>query len=1225
MILKQILKNTLCVIVLVSNFVAATTAQPCKEVVGYYPSWRWYERGGLVRPANIRYQKYSTIIYSFFAPSLNGSLTSTDDFASQNILKGQIDAFSNPVSFVPNTSLVDLAHRNGVKVVLSIGGEQHSEFFSTIAADITKRTTLATACRNLMVQYGVDGIDVDWEHPGDTLRNGQPVDKENFTLLCQAIRNELTALGLQTGKTYTLSAAVGAGAQHLESIDWQRVTPIVDRFHLMAYDFFGDYDPLTRFNAPLYLPNQTFNNALSVDAALRTLTDTYGVPPSKILGGLAFYGQAVKTQGTPAPYIPYLGADTQTFPIDNGNPSYHQILSKINLFTSNWDVATHTPYLIGKNGLNTYVTFDDESSIAKKAQYFVDKGLRGAFFWEMTGDYLETAPNSGVVWGTPLADTVNSVFCGRVFLAPCPAPIGLNPTPTLQEVRLRCDSVIGANTYAFEYKKRNTATWISANSTINRLNINSLDSCTEYEYRVRALCGENRWSAYSEVMPFKTTGCTTACSAPSGLQIGRNLNALTLTWNPLTSAQYKLQWQLENASDWNTLNLNSNTYVLLNILNCLNYRFRLASVCNGLESAYSAETPFFTGECPTCDAPLPFSQTSTANSATLNWTAQTRATAYQVRYRAVGASNWATKTVTNPTILLSDLNDCTRYEVSIQSTCATGNSPFSTAQSFVTTGCVNPETDTTQCSKPKTYYFGTAYQPLGELKLGQGQLTPINGQSTDAYIPQNRLKWAISMIHAAHLFKSTTKITGLDANFLWATALFSSRCGCDGAIQTIGNQLFPLVFDASTQANGCFQIGNSTAYAQLSQVYPLRFPAGQHPALIANDHFTTAALANTYNDLLTLRLWEVAKGWQVETFFRTAADPHALIRLLSAAHTGGAWMPVFERIFKTDRQNALRSRNLSTYFAADAALTTHQQKVSDAVWVLNNQPNALEVLNPTQNHFDNYYDAQVSWSDVQSYIHSIKYLYPEVKISALKNQVRAKFNSINNGQSISFRYQLGAVLNELILNLPVDEPTAAIAANFGCVSPTPIDTTAICAIPQNLYADSLKIDRAQLHWTATAPQYSIYYKKTSSTYWFTSTKVANIFKAFYLEPCATYVFKVKSLCPANLSSAFSSEYTFQLPCSGIAPMNQNATKSFEIAPNPSESLQISFELDADSAQNSLEISNLQGQILKTMPLGERSKGFYELKMPDSADLQAGLYWITLKTHQARLVKKWLKQ
>jgi hypothetical protein len=262
---------------------------------------------------------------------------------------------------------------------------------------------------------------------------------------------------------------------------------------------------------------------------------------------------------------------------------------------------------------------------------------------------------------------------------------------------------------------------------------------------------------------------------------------------------------------------------------------------------------------------------------------------------------------------------------------------------------------------------------------------------------------------------------------------------------------------------------------------------------------------------------------------------------------------------------------------------------------------------------------------VQSYIHSIKYLYPEVKISALKNQVRAKFNSINNGQSISFRYKLGAVLNELILNLPVDEPTAAIAANFGCVSPTPIDTTAICAVPQHLYVDSLSIDRAQFHWTATAPQYSIYYKKTSSTYWFTSTKVANIFKAFYLEPCATYVFKVKSLCVGNQSSAFSAEQTFQLPCSGVMPMNQVTTKSFEIAPNPSESLQVSFELDADSEQNSLEISNLQGQILKTMPLGELSKGFYELKMPDSADLQAGLYWITLKTNQTQFVKKWLKQ
>jgi GH18 family chitinase len=1234
MALKKILKNTLCFIGILSS-VLSLTAQPCKEVVGYYPTWRWYERGGLVRPATIRYQKYSTIVYAFFAPNPTGTITATDDYANQNILKGQFDP--NTATFLPNTSMIDLAHRNGVKVTLSVGGERNSEHFTTIAADATKRAAFAAACRTLLELYNADGIDLDWEHPGDTSRYGRLVDPQNFPLLCQDVRNQLTALGQLTGKAYSLSVAVGAAPHHIAAMDWQKLIPIVDRFHLMTYDFFGDYDPLTRFNTPLYTPTQAFNGQLSVDAAIRTLTDTYQVPADKILGGLAFYGQAIKTQAAPAPYVAYTGFDTQNFPQENGLPTYNQILDKMNLFDTHVDATTRTPYLTGKNNLNTYITYDDESSIAQKAQYFLDKGLRGTFLWEMAGDYLETAPNSGIIWKTPLVDTINAVFCGRVVVAPCTAPTGLVPTPFLQNARLRCDPVDGAQSYLFDYRKRNEATWITTNNSNNNvLIVNPLDSCTEYEYRVQTGCANNRLSDYSITMPFKTMGCATACNAPSGLGIIRNSTDLVLTWNPLASAQYKLQWRLENATDWNTIQSNTNTYTLQNILNCTMYRFRIASVCNGLESLFSAESPFFTGACPTCEPPPTFTQTSTPNSATLSWTAQSNALRYQVRYRAVGASNWTVKTTTNPNFTINGLNPCTRYEFGLQSTCVTGDGAFASTQTFVTNGCVNKEIDTTQCSKPQTFYFGNDYMPLGELKIGQGRLFPIHEQSTDAYIPQNRVKWAISMVHAAHLFKNIAKLDGFDANYLWASALTESRCGCDGTMQAGGNHPFPLVFNSETQLNGCYQIQSAYGYAQLSQIYPLRFPAGQQPSFVAYDHFTTASMASTYNYLAVLRYWESAKGWQALDFIRSSADPKALIRLMAAAHKGGAWQPAFEQIFKIDRRNALISNNLSAYFENNATISTYQKSISDVVKLFNNQSYSLDALstanNPSTglpyNYYDNYYDTQVSWNDIDNYINDIKKLYLAVNINVVKTKVRAKFNSINNGKSISFRYQLGAVLNELLLNLPADDPTTAITNNYGCTPPTPVDTTTVCAVPLNLSVDNSQVDRVQLHWTATAPQYSIHYRSPADQNWLSATKTGNSMTVYYtyLKQCQSYTFKVKSIC-ANGESDFSVEGSFQVPC-GIAPpasQSRISTMRFEIAPNPSDVLQISFALDADSEQNTLEIGNLQGQVLKTIPMSAMPKGFYELKIPESKELSTGLYWITLKTEQSRLVKKWLKQ
>ena len=36
----------------------------CKQIIGYYPSWQMYKRGGLVVPATLNYDKYTILKYS---------------------------------------------------------------------------------------------------------------------------------------------------------------------------------------------------------------------------------------------------------------------------------------------------------------------------------------------------------------------------------------------------------------------------------------------------------------------------------------------------------------------------------------------------------------------------------------------------------------------------------------------------------------------------------------------------------------------------------------------------------------------------------------------------------------------------------------------------------------------------------------------------------------------------------------------------------------------------------------------------------------------------------------------------------------------------------------------------------------------------------------------------------------------------------------------------------
>ena len=134
--------------------------------------------------------------------------------------------------------------------------------------------------------------------------------------------------------------------------------------------------------------------------------------PQKINLGIPFYGRSQKTNSAPQLHSASTGAaDLITFQVDEGTPLYYNILLNQHLFNRSWDNTAKVPYLLGNNGLNTFLSYDDEESIGLKAQYVIEKNLKGAIIWEITGDYIETAPGSGIISHTPLIDSINNVFC----------------------------------------------------------------------------------------------------------------------------------------------------------------------------------------------------------------------------------------------------------------------------------------------------------------------------------------------------------------------------------------------------------------------------------------------------------------------------------------------------------------------------------------------------------------------------------------------------------------------------------------------------------------------------------------------------------------------------------------------------------------------------------------------------------------------------------------------
>ncbi|MGA9121130.1 MAG: glycosyl hydrolase family 18 protein [Bacteroidota bacterium] len=365
----------------------SSMAQPLqKEIIGYFPSWKWSSRENLVRPTTIPYDKLTMINYAFFTPLNDGSIVGINPTGDSLYLYCGRDS-----------SLATLAHAHGVKVVLSLGGWDNSENFPHVASTAPLRAAFAHACMDALRKLDFDGIDVDWEFPGMAQHNGTAADKQNFTLLLGTIKDSLLQCEQATGRHYVLSAALPAGAANASGLEVAAIAGILDFLNIMTYDFSGSWDELAYHNAPLFA-SPGVDSMRCLNGAFSMYHNTYNVPAKKINLGVPFYGHTFTNCA--ALLAHHGGPDTVHF--SRSGAVFYDILNQQNEFTRYWDTVAQVPYLISSDW-HTLVSYDDEQSVAAKAEYVLSRGARGLIIWEITDDYLQDGT-------TPLLDTIATAF-----------------------------------------------------------------------------------------------------------------------------------------------------------------------------------------------------------------------------------------------------------------------------------------------------------------------------------------------------------------------------------------------------------------------------------------------------------------------------------------------------------------------------------------------------------------------------------------------------------------------------------------------------------------------------------------------------------------------------------------------------------------------------------------------------------------------------------------------
>ncbi|QRR02045.1 glycoside hydrolase family 18 protein [Dyadobacter sandarakinus] len=339
---------------------AETTDSTRKPVViGYVGGFH-----GLLKTENIQANKLTHINYAFVDVKEGKAFLSNEKTDSTNFRKLNLLKQTNPE----------------LKILISIGGWAWSENFSDAVLTDSSRKKFAESSVAIIRKYKLDGVDIDWEYPGMPGEEGnvyRPEDKQNFTLMFEAIRKELDVFEKESGQKKLLTTAVAGFIPFLNVTEMGKAQEYLDYVNLMTYDLFqGD---TVVHHAPLY-KSKLYNAAHGGDNTVKAF-EAAGVPAEKLVMGLPFYGRMFKVakleKGLGQKQVSQRYVDGYTFIKDS-------LVNKQGFKEFRDDVAK-VPYLVNEK-TGEILSYEDETSVKEKCRYVLDHKLGGVMFWEYDSD-----------------------------------------------------------------------------------------------------------------------------------------------------------------------------------------------------------------------------------------------------------------------------------------------------------------------------------------------------------------------------------------------------------------------------------------------------------------------------------------------------------------------------------------------------------------------------------------------------------------------------------------------------------------------------------------------------------------------------------------------------------------------------------------------------------------------------------------------------------------------
>jgi chitinase len=387
---------------------------PCgKKLVAYMSSWS--DSLLTVQQAS----RLTHIIFAFIEMKPDGSLVvGSADPAHSTDPDGDFLKASNRL----NRLAAVKQEVPGLKTLFAVGGWENSQYFSDAVASESMQSNFISDMRSIIVQYGFDGIDIDWEYPvtgGAT--NGTLDDRDNYVAFLRRIRSTLQDLQSQENRTddYLVTIASAAGSWVLEvGYDLDNITDVVDWINVMTYDYYGAWDSkwgaYTGPVSPLYYGTpKGFSGKMNADFTLKYYSCRTS-KPEKILMGLPFYGRYWYNVGDALDQsdpLWRLADPNEEGNFDGGFAGWNEVQSdwlQRPGFQKLYHARTATPYLWNA-GNRTLLAYENVQSLAEKMKYANSHGLGGVMFWAIDLDDDQGTLLNSITNGNPICSATQQL------------------------------------------------------------------------------------------------------------------------------------------------------------------------------------------------------------------------------------------------------------------------------------------------------------------------------------------------------------------------------------------------------------------------------------------------------------------------------------------------------------------------------------------------------------------------------------------------------------------------------------------------------------------------------------------------------------------------------------------------------------------------------------------------------------------------------------------------